>query len=181
MARISAFESSPLEDSPVTPRRRRRWLRIVLFTLAALLLLAVLLGVTGVMWLRSAAKAALPQLDGDVHVAGLSAPVTVRRDAHGVPHIEAATQDDLFFAQGYVVAQDRLWQMDMYRRNANGELAEVLGSGLVAHDIAQRVFGFRGVARRVYDQLAPVDRRSIDAYARGVNLFITQHSDSLSP
>src|SRR5215469_18320708 len=162
-------------------RKRRRWVRVLGYALAVVVVLVVALAVAGVLWLKSATKAALPQLDGDVHVAGLSAPVTVRRDAHGVPHIEAATQDDLFFAQGYVVAQDRLWQMDMYRRNANGELAEVLGSGLVAHDIAQRVFGFRGVARRVYDQLAPVDRRSIDAYARGVNLFITQHSDSLSP
>ena len=81
----------------------------------------------GVLWLRSAAKAALPVLDGDVHLAGLSAPVTVRRDAHGVPHIEAATQDDLFVAQGYVTAQDRLWQMDAYRRNAEGELAEIMG------------------------------------------------------
>jgi penicillin amidase len=179
MARISAFESSPLEDSPVTPRRRRRWLRIVLGTLAVLVLLVVVLGVAGVMWLRSAAHAALPQLDGDVHVAGLSAPVTVRRDAHGVPHIEAATQDDLFFAQGYVVAQDRLWQMDMYRRNANGELAEVLGSSLVAHDRAQRVLGFRKVAERMYAGLDAQDRRWLDDYAKGVNAFIAQHPDDL--
>jgi len=74
----------------------------------------------GVLLLRSAARAALPVLDGDLRVAGLSAPVLVRRDAHGVPHIEAATQDDLFVAQGYVTAQDRLWQMDAFRRNANG-------------------------------------------------------------
>jgi acyl-homoserine lactone acylase PvdQ len=58
----------------------------------------------------------------------------VRRDAHGVPHIEAATEDDLFVAQGYVTAQDRLWQMDAFRRNANGELAEVMGFSMVAHD-----------------------------------------------
>src|ERR1700683_304327 len=82
-------------------------------------------------WLRGAEKAALPVLDGELHVAGLSAPVTVRRDAHGVPHIDAATQDDLFLAQGYVTAQDRLWQMDVLRRASNGELAEILGSGPV--------------------------------------------------
>ena len=70
-------------------------------------------------------------LDGDLHLAGLSAPVTVRRDGHGVPHIEAASESDLFTAQGYVTAQDRLWQMDALRRNANGELAEVMGSSLV--------------------------------------------------
>jgi penicillin amidase len=151
----------------------------VLGALAVLVLLLVVLAVGGVMWLRSAARAALPQLDGDIRVAGLSAPATVRRDAHGVPHIEAATQDDLFFAQGYVVAQDRLWQMDMYRRNANGELAEVLGSGLVAHDRAQRVLGFRKAAERMYAGLDAQDRRWLDDYAKGVNAFIAQHPDDL--
>ena len=108
-------------------------------------LLAVLLlaACVGVLLLRSAARAALPVLDGDLHVAGLSAPVLVRRDAHGVPHIEAATQDDLFVAQGYVTAQDRLWQMDAFRRNANGELAEILGPSLVRHDKMQRNLQFR--------------------------------------
>jgi penicillin amidase len=133
------------------------------------------------VWLRSVARAALPVLDGDVQLAGLSAPVTVRRDAHGVPHIEAANQDDLFLAQGYVTAQDRLWQMDVYRRNANGELAEVLGAALVKHDTAQRVLRFRATAHRIYDHLPTEDRRRWDAYARGVNLFITQHPDALPP
>ncbi len=139
----------------------------------------VLAVVAGVLWLRSAEKSALPVLDGEVHVAGLSAPVTVRRDAHGVPHIEAATQDDLFVAQGYVTAQDRLWQMDAFRRNANGELAEVMGSSLLKHDKAQRVMQFRMTARRVYANLPPADRTRLDEYARGVNLFIAQHKDAL--
>jgi penicillin G amidase len=178
MARISAFESSSVEDSS-PPRRRGRWLRIVLGTLATIVVLLVLLGAAGVVWLRSATKAALPQLDGDVRVAGLSAPVTVRRDAHGVPHIEAATQDDLFFAQGYVLAQDRLWQMDMYRRNADGELAELLGPSLVRHDRAQRVLGFRKAAEHMYAGLDDQDRRWMDDYARGVNAFIAQHQDAL--
>ena len=110
-------------------------------------------------------------LDGDLHVAGLSAPVTVRRDAHGVPHIEAATQDDLFVAQGYVTAQDRLWQMDAFRRNANGELAEILGPALVRHDKTQRNLQFRLTAQRVYANLAAADRARLDDYARGVNLY----------
>ncbi len=102
-----------------------------------------------------------------------------RRDAHGVPHIDAAGQDDLFVAQGYVTAQDRLWQMDLYRRNANGELAEVLGSALTNRDISQRVFGFRKTAHRIYDNLPADDRRRLDDYAHGVNLFIDGHQDSL--
>jgi penicillin amidase len=135
----------------------------------------------GVLWLCASAKTALPVLDGEVHITGLSAPVTVRRDAHGVPHIEAANEDDLFLAQGYVTAQDRLWQMDAFRRNANGELAEVLGPSLVMHDKTQRVLQFRNTARRVYANLPAADRSRLDAYARGVNLFIDQHRYSLPP
>jgi penicillin amidase len=146
-------------------------------------LLAVLLAAAGAMalWLRAAAKAALPVLDGEVHVAGLRAPVMVRRDAHGVPHIEAANQNDLWMAQGYVTAQDRLWQMDAYRRNANGELAEVMGPSLVWHDKTQRVLQFRNTAQRIYGNLPAEDRARLDAYARGVNLYIAEHQDSLPP
>ena len=161
--------------------RKRRWLRRLAWTALCLVVLIALAVTAGIVWLHSVALAALPVLDGDVQVAGLSAPVTVRRDAHGVPHIEAANQDDLFLAQGYVTAQDRLWQMDVFRRNANGELAEVLGAALVKHDTAQRVLRFRATARRVYNQLSADDRRRVDAYARGVNLFITQHPDALPP
>jgi penicillin amidase len=149
--------------------------------MGGLLVLLLVAAGAGLLWLRSAARAALPVLDGDVHLAGLSAPVTVRRDAHGVPHIEAATEADLFAAQGYVTAQDRLWQMDAFRRNANGELAEVMGSSLVAHDRTQRVLQIRVTARRIYANLSAEDRARLDAYARGVNLFIAQHQDSLPP
>ncbi|MDR3773084.1 MAG: penicillin acylase family protein, partial [Terracidiphilus sp.] len=140
--------NSSHQNIPGLPRsRKRRWPRILLWSFAGLLGLAVVAVAAGVLWLRAAEKAALPVLDGDLHLAGLSAPVTVRRDAHGVPHIEAATEDDLFVAQGYVTAQDRLWQMDASRRNANGELAEVLGSSLLKHDKAQRVLQLRVTAR----------------------------------
>jgi penicillin amidase len=136
--------------------------------------------------LRSATRAALPVLDGDVtfaglNVAGVSAEVTVRRDQHGVPHIDAASEQDLFVAQGYVTAQDRLWQMDAFRRNANGELSELLGPSMVRHDTAQRVFQFRNTAQRIFQNMPAEDRARYEAYARGVNLFIAQHHDSLPP
>jgi len=163
------------------PARRRKggWPRILLWSAGGLLALLLAGAGVGLLWLRAATVAALPLLDGSVHLAGLSAPVTVRRDGHGVPHIEAASEIDLFTAQGYVTAQDRLWQMDAYRRNANGELAEVLGPSMVAHDRAQRVLQFRNTARRVYANLSAEDRARFEAYARGVNLFIAQHADSL--
>jgi penicillin amidase len=144
------------------------------------LLLLIAAGV-GVLWLRSAAKAALPELDGNVHLPAISAPVTVQRDGHGVPHITAATQDDLFVAQGYITAQDRLWQMDAFRRNANGELAEVMGPSLVRHDKMQRNLQFRLTAQRIYANLPAADRARLDEYAGGVNLYIAQHSFNLPP
>jgi len=159
--------------------RKPRWARILLVTAGGLVALLLLLAVAGVLWLHSAARAALPTLDGQVRLVGLKAPVTVQRDAHGVPHIEAANLDDLFVAQGYVTAQDRLWQMDAFRRNANGELAEVMGPSLIEHDKTQRVLQFRNTARRMYANLAAADRVRLDDYARGVNLFIEQHQDSL--
>jgi penicillin amidase len=167
--------------APSPHRRKRRWPKILLWSVGSLLALILVVACAGVLWLRSAAKAALPALDGDLHLAGLSAPVIVRRDAHGVPHIEAANEDDLFMAQGYVTAQDRLWQMDALRRNAEGELSEVMGSSTLKHDRTQRVLQFRNTAQRIYTNLSPDDRRRMDDYARGVNLFIAQHSDSLPP
>ncbi|MGA7339064.1 MAG: penicillin acylase family protein, partial [Terracidiphilus sp.] len=87
--------------------------------------------------------------------------------------------DDLFMAQGYVTAQDRLWQMDAFRRNSEGELAEVMGASLLMHDETQRVLQIKRVAERIYGHLSPRDRACVDEYARGVNLFIAQHEDSL--
>jgi penicillin G amidase len=165
-------------------KRKRRWPRVLLFITTGLVVLLLIGIAAGVLWLRSVTRAALPQLDGDVQLPSgssspaLSAPVTIRRDAHGAPHIDAATEDDLFVAQGYVTAQDRLWQMDVLRRASNGELAEILGSSLVYHDRMQRVLQIRLNAQRVYSAQSPQDRARLDDYARGVNLFIAQAENS---
>ena len=156
-----------------------RWTRRIAWILAALvLMLATSYGALA-LWLHAVARAALPQLDGEVRVAGLSAPVSVRRDGHGVPHIDAHTQADLFTAQGYVTAQDRLWQMDMMRRAAGGNLAEILGKSMLEHDKAARVLLFRPTAERIYQNLPGDERQRMDSYARGVNLFIATHTQTL--
>jgi penicillin amidase len=182
MSDSSSSTTSAPQAAP-HPLRKRRWPRILLFIAGSLLALLFLAASVGVLWLRAVAKAALPQLDGDVHLAGLSAPVTIRRDAHGVPHIEAATQADLFVAQGYVTAQDRLWQMDASRRAANGDLAEILGPSLVPNDKTQRVLQIRLTAQRIYGRISPADRAVLDDYTRGVNLYIAQceKSNTLPP
>jgi penicillin amidase len=166
---------------PSRRARKHRWPRILLWTAGSLLVLLVLIVGGFVLWLRSATIAALPPLDGDLQLAGLSAPVTVRRDAHGVPHIDATSQADLFMAQGYVTAQDRMWQMDAYRRNSEGNLAEIMGRSLLKHDETQRVLEIPVVARRIYDHLPAQDRSCVDSYVRGVNLFLSRHQDSLPP
>jgi penicillin amidase len=178
---FTALQSS-LRNSVFAPREGGhswfgRLLRIILF----LALLAAVGAGAGLLWLYVATRSALPTLDGDAYVAGLSAPVTVRRDTHGVPHIDATTQLDLFEAQGYVTAQDRLWQMDVYRRNADGTLAQIMGPALVRHDRVQRVLQFRRTAQRIYANLPADERARLDAYARGVNLYIDQHRNALPP
>ncbi|HEV2134960.1 MAG TPA: penicillin acylase family protein [Terracidiphilus sp.] len=172
--------AAPQSPKPISARRfsagapRRKWrrLRFSLWTIGSLVVLVALGSLTGLFWLRHAAYAALPRIDGSETLPGLSAPVTIRRDAHGVPHIEAATQDDLFMAQGYISAQDRLWQMDMLRRHGEGTLAAVLGPGLLRHDEEQRVLELGNVARRIYQSLPPAQRNQVDDYARGVNAYI---------
>ncbi len=176
---VDHFPAPAAKPAPGT--KRRRWLRVAMWSVAGLVVLFALAVGGSVLWLRSVTLAALPQLDGAEQISGLSAPVTVARDEHGVPHISAATQDDLWMAQGFVTAQDRLWQMDTLRRNANGELAEILGRALLKHDEAQRVLEIRNTAHRIYANLPADERARLDDYARGVNLFIAQHQDSLPP
>src|SRR5438034_8475171 len=94
--------------------------------------------------LSAAANAALPQVSGTLSVGGLTQSVEVLRDTWGVPHIFAKNTRDLFFAQGFTVAQDRMWQLEMWRRNGEGRLAEVLGPDYVTRDKFARLLAFRG-------------------------------------
>ncbi len=154
------------------PRRRARILGFALLVLIAALL-------AGLGWVTSLARSALPQLDGVVPLSGISGRVTVTRDGHGIPTIEASTLEDLFFAQGYVTAQDRLWQMDVMRRFAAGELSEILGDDLLQHDREQRILGLRVAARKAIEVGSPQDRARFEAYSRGVNAYIDSHRDRL--
>lgn len=155
--------------------RPKRRIRVLAYPLIALLLAVVGLA----LWLCSITRAALPQLDGSVLAPGLIAPVTVTRDNHGGATILASNFHDLFFAQGYVTAQDRLFQMDSMRRFAAGELSEVVGPDALEHDRQQRILGLRVAARKTIEITSADDRSRFEAYARGVNAFIDSHRDSL--
>lgn len=118
-------------------------------------------------------------VDGVVQVKGIKSEVEIYRDRWGVPHIYANTIEDLFFAQGYIHAQDRLWQIDLYRRLGSGTLSEVLGETPLEIDRFMRTIGIRQTAEK---QVAGMDedlRTVLESYAAGVNAFIHQYPDRL--
>ena len=129
----------------------------------ALLLLAALAAAYALL------RASLPQLDGVVRETGLRASVRITRDARGVPTLEAANRLDLAYATGFVHAQDRYFQMDLARRHAAGELAELFGRVVLDEDRRTRLFRFRELAREVITQATPQQRAVVEAYARGAN------------
>jgi penicillin amidase len=124
---------------------------------------------TGLTWLS---RRRLPQTDGSLTVPGLTAPVEVVRDRWGVPHIYAASAHDLFFAQGFVHAQDRLWQMELNRRTATGRLSELFGEVALDTDRAARTFGFGRLGQADWDCVDEELRAVVLAYTEGVNAFL---------
>ena len=171
---VLAMSSEMLVQIPVSSRK---------FGLRRTVLLVTIVGIAivgaAVVLLSGLAHSALPPLDGTVNVVGLSAPVSVTRDKHGIPTLEAASLRDLFVAQGYVTAQDRLLQMDILRRAASGELSEVIGEATLKHDRQQRILGLRALAEKGIDLLTPSDRQQYEDYARGVNVYINTHRHTL--
>jgi penicillin amidase len=141
-------------------------------SLIALLALAALLATYWFVY------RALPQTDG-LLPAPVRAPVTISRDQRGVPYIRAQSDDDLFFAQGFVTAQDRLFQLEVTRRRAAGELAEVFGQRGLESDLESRRMRMRQIATRYAERLPATDRPALVAYARGVNFFIESHASRL--
>jgi penicillin amidase len=107
-----------------------------------------------------------------ISLKGLRERVTVRRDERGIPYIEAASEADLYFAQGYVVASDRLWQMELARRTARGELSEIFGSLALEQDKIHRTYGFARIAAAEMAAKPATERALLEAYASGVNAFI---------
>ncbi len=135
----------------------------------------LLAGLAAAYWL---AFRPLAQTSGEIS-APISAPATVVRDAIGVPHIRAARWEDAIFLQGYVTAQDRLWQMDALRRLASGELSEIIGPATLEVDRDARRLRMRRMAEEHYRTLPPADRAVLAAYTRGVNYFIETHHGRL--
>lgn len=152
-------------------RRRRGPLFYILVTLLTIVLIGGAVAVGGGYWYISRTQ---PQRAGSVHLAGLGSEARVYWDERGIPHIEATDVHDLFFAQGYVTAQDRLWQMDLFRRVAGGRMAEVLGEAELEQDKFFRILGLRQAADKSLAVINDEARTMGEAYAAGVTAYIEQ-------
>jgi penicillin G amidase len=153
----------------------KRFLRL----LRNLVILSVVAGlvVSGGLWL--AVQRTLPQTSGTLSVNGLKSSVEVIRDTWGVPHVYAQNADDLFFAQGYVMAQDRLWQMEFNRHVAAGRVSEFGGKATLKDDILLRALGLHRTAEADVQKLDVASKLALEAFARGVNAFADTHRDRL--
>ena len=152
---------------------QRRWR-----PLAALLFLLVLLLAGGIWWIG---RSGMPRREGSAAVHGLAAPVTIRYDRFGMPHVRAASLSDLALALGYVHANDRLLQMELGRRLTSGRLAELVGDVALASDVHYRSLGFRRWAERQLDALGDESRAALSAYAAGVNAWLAERGSDLPP
>ncbi len=142
-----------------------RWLK----TAGVLLIIVVAIAGLLVGWTYRTIARSVPVLDGDVEIAGLASPVTIERDALGVPTIRGSNRLDVAQALGFLHAQERFFQMDLLRRQAAGELSELFGAGALPADRTSRLHQFRRRARRVVEKMSEAEQAVVEAYTAGVN------------
>lgn len=151
--------------------RRKNRAPVIFFWVAVVLVVVLLLAfISGFV----IARRALPKIDGEIKISGLSAPVSVHRDADGIPHLVGEKAVDLYLAQGYVHAQDRFFEMDYRRHVASGQLSELVGQNETAlnADKVVRTLGWRQVAEAEWQILDPQTKANLSAYAAGVNAYL---------
>ncbi len=147
------------------------------------LVLALIGGLAfGAYWSISTVRASFPQTTGSITLDGLSGPVDVKRDGHGIPQIYASSDEDLFMAQGFVQAQDRFYEMDVRRHLTSGRLSEMFGADQIDNDEFLRTLGWERVAKEEYDKkLSPSTKKYLQAYAKGVNAYLAgKDADEIS-
>jgi penicillin amidase len=154
----------------------RKLLGKILAIIGVLILLVAILAAGGGYFVI---RRSFPTINGTIKVTGLQSQVEVYRDSWGVPHVYASSPHDLFFAQGYVHAQDRFWQMEFWRRIGSGRLSEILGESALANDRFIRTLGWHRTAAQELEQLDDEMRAVLEAYAEGVNAYISTHRGRL--
>ncbi|MBA4322566.1 MAG: hypothetical protein C0408_07080, partial [Odoribacter sp.] len=153
-------------------------LKVILYSLLVLVILAV---ITGLIIITGVKQGAVPKYKGELILSGLSGEVTVFRDERGMPHIYASDEHDLYFAVGYVMAQERLWQMDLIRRATTGRLSEIFGKDYVQIDLFLRSLDMTAKSNLVLSTIDPDIQKCIQAYADGVNKYISDAGRRLPP
>ncbi|SMF57780.1 penicillin acylase family protein [Streptomyces sp. Amel2xC10] len=160
-------------------RKKGRKARLIVLVLV----LALIGGIAfGAYWSISTVRASFPQTTGSITLDGLSGPVDVKRDGHGIPQIYASSDEDLFMAQGFVQAQDRFYEMDVRRHLTSGRLSEMFGADQIDNDEFLRTLGWDRVAKKEYDEkLSPATKKYLQAYAKGVNAYLAgKDADEIS-
>ena len=156
-------------------------MKIFRIILISLLILIILAAVGGGVFIRFTARKALPDYNRDIVLSGLSAEVKVSRDSFAIPHILADNEYDAYHSTGYIMAQDRLWQMDLLRRLTTGRLSEIFGKDLVTADQLFRSLRFTEKSRMVIDSCDAEVIDCLQAFADGVNQYISEKGDKLPP
>ncbi len=150
---------------------KSKFLRVLITIISILVVIVIVMGSVGVYLARSS----FPKTTGEVKLNGLSSPVDIYQDNYGIPNIYAQTTHDLFFAQGYVHAQDRFWQMDFWRHIGSGRLSEMLGKSVLETDTFLRTLGWARVAQKELEAMSADELAQLQAYADGVNAYLTDH------
>lgn len=171
---MSKPPTSPYAIDDDAPRGRSvgRKIGITLFSIVAGI---VVLALVAVGFLVYTVQRSFPQLSGEVALSGLDDEVTVQRDVLGIPTITADSAHDLFYAQGFVHAQDRFWEMDFRRHVTSGRLSELFGESQLETDMFLRTLGWREIAEQEVDALSETERAYYEAYADGVNAFLAEN------
>lgn len=149
--------------------------------LLALLVLVFIVAIGAVIFVRHLATRAIPDYNRELSLTGLHAPVEVYRDSLAIPHVYAKDEHDLYMAVGYLLAEDRLWQMDLLRRVTEGRLSEIFGDKYVDTDLLLRALRFTEKSDRILSVATPESRLALEAFADGINQFIANNKRKLPP
>ncbi|MGB9664032.1 MAG: penicillin acylase family protein [Ignavibacteria bacterium] len=152
--------------------------KVKIFT--GVFIVLILLIIFSVFFVNRIIKKSYPQTEGEISLNGIKSEIKIYRDNFGIPYIEAENEDNLFFALGFVHAQDRLFQMDITRRAGMGRLAEILGSNALEFDLVFRTTGFDEIARKLFENASPLSKKICKSYTDGINAYLEFASGNFS-